>query len=49
MEDLIMQKKIKYLDWLYELDYKEKPFNNLDDLLKESIKKSNYKGKIIKK
>lgn len=29
--------KIKYLDWLYELDYQKKPFNNLDDLLKASI------------
>lgn len=35
--------KIKYLDWLYELDYNEKPFNNLDDLLKYSIEKANKK------
>ena len=33
--------KIKYLDWLYELDYNEKPFDNLDDLLEESVKKVN--------
>ena len=35
--------KIKYLDWLYELDYNEKPFNNLDNLLKYSIEKTNKK------
>ena len=32
--------KIKYLDWLYELDYKEKPFNNLDSLLEKAVKKA---------
>lgn len=32
--------KIKYLDWLYELDYNQKPFNNLDELLKASIIKT---------
>ncbi len=37
--------KIKYLDWLYELDYHEKPFNNLDDLLKAAITKANIKYK----
>lgn len=31
-------KKIKYLDWLYELDYNKKPINNLETLLKEAIK-----------
>lgn len=31
--------KIKYLDWLYELDYNIKPINNLEDLLKEAILK----------
>ncbi len=31
-------KKIKYLDWLYELDYNKKPINNLEVLLKETIK-----------
>ena len=31
-------KKIKYLDWLYELDYNKKPINNLEALLKETIK-----------
>lgn len=35
--------KIKYLDWLYELDYNEKPYNNLDDLLKCCIEKANKK------
>ncbi len=29
--------KIKYLDWLYEIDYHKKPFNNLQELLSESI------------
>lgn len=33
--------KIKYLDWLYELDYGSKPLNNLDDLLKLAISKTN--------
>ena len=37
--------KIKYLDWLYELDYNEKPYNNLDNLLKYSIAKVNNKVK----
>ena len=41
--------KIKYLDWLYELDYNEKPFNNLDDLLKEAVKKVNSEEKIFSK
>lgn len=41
--------KIKYLDWLYELDYNEKPFNNLDDLLKGAVKKVKDKGKILSK
>ena len=41
--------KIKYLDWLYELDYNEKPFNNLDDLLEEAVKKVNSKEKIFSK
>jgi len=31
--------KIKYLDWLYELDYKEKPMNNIQDLLEMAISK----------
>jgi hypothetical protein len=29
--------KIKYLDWLYELDYGKKPINQLEELLKKSI------------
>lgn len=29
--------KTKYLDWLYELDYNKKPYNNLKELLKEAI------------
>ena len=31
-------KKIKYLDWLYELDYNKKPINDLEKLLIETIK-----------
>lgn len=30
--------KIKYLDWLYELDYHKKPSNNLNELLDNSLK-----------
>ena len=41
--------KIKYLDWLYELDYNEKPFNNLDDLLEEAVKKVNSEEKVFSK
>ena len=33
--------KIKYLDWLYEFDYNEKPYDNLDELLIGSINKVN--------
>ncbi len=29
--------KVKYLDWLYKLDYNKEPHLNLDELLKESI------------
>lgn len=29
--------KIKYLDWLYELDYNRKPISELESLLNESI------------
>ncbi len=32
--------KIKYLDWLYKLDYNKEPINNLEDLLKEAINKT---------
>ena len=31
--------KIKYLDWLYELDYKVKPINNLQYLLETAVSK----------
>ncbi len=30
-------RKTKYLDWLYDVDYMEKPYNNLSALLKRSI------------
>lgn len=30
--------KVKYLDWLYEFDYGKKPYNDLDELLKETVK-----------
>ena len=33
--------KVKYLDWLYKLDYNEEPYNKLDELLKMAIKKTN--------
>lgn len=33
--------KVKYLDWLYELDYGTKPLNNLEELLDIAIQKSN--------
>ncbi|NLL44406.1 MAG: hypothetical protein GX247_01905 [Mollicutes bacterium] len=33
--------KIKYLDWLYKLEYGKEPINNLDLLLKESIRLCN--------
>lgn len=39
--------KIKYLDWLYEFDYNEKPFNNLDELLNGAIKKIEAKDKVL--
>lgn len=33
--------KIKYLDWLYELDYDKKPINNLQKLLQLAVAKTN--------
>lgn len=33
--------KTKYLDWLYELDYKVKPAENLEELMKIAVKKVN--------
>ena len=33
--------KIKYLDWLYELDYDKKPINNLQELLQLAVAKTN--------
>ena len=32
--------KIKYLDWLYKVDYNKEPINDLDSLLSESIRLS---------
>lgn len=32
--------KIKYLDWLYKLDYNKEPYDNLDNLLKEAYNKA---------
>lgn len=29
--------KIKYLDWLYQMDYNNVPINNLEELLKVSM------------
>lgn len=37
--------KIKYLDWLYELDYNEKPINDLKLLLENAVKLTNEKSK----
>lgn len=34
-------KKVKYLDWLYKVDYNKEPFSNIDELLKESINLAN--------
>lgn len=33
--------KIKYLDWLYKLDYKKDPISDLNSLLQESIQLAN--------
>lgn len=33
--------KTKYLDWLYELDYNEKPYNDLKELLEAAVNKAN--------
>lgn len=33
--------KTKYLDWLYEVDYGKKPYDNLGDLIKSSIDAAN--------
>ncbi len=33
--------KIKYLDWLYKLDYGNKPINNLQELLQLAVIKTN--------
>lgn len=41
--------KVKYLDWLYELDYNEKPYNDLTALLEASIEKVKNKNKKIVK
>ena len=35
--------KVKYLDWLYELDYKKKPENHLEILLQNAIQEANLK------
>ena len=32
--------KNRYLDWLYELDMKEKPYSSLEELLKEAVVRS---------
>ena len=41
--------KIKYLDWLYKLDYNEEPIDSLEELLKLCVKKINNKDKTYKK
>ncbi len=43
-------KKTKYLDWLYELEYNIKSFDNMEKLLDEAINKVNNNDfKFIKK
>ena len=37
-------KKIKYLDWLYKIDMNIEPFNNLEDLLINSVELANKIG-----
>ena len=37
-------KKIKYLDWLYKTDMNIEPFNNLADLLINSVELANKIG-----
>lgn len=37
-------KKIKYLDWLYKIDMNIEPYNNLQDLLVNSIELANRIG-----
>ncbi len=41
--------KIKYLDWLYKLDYDEEPIVSLEELLNISVKKITVKDKTYKK
>ena len=38
--------RTRYLDWLYNLEYKKEPHNNLEELLKEAIVLANKKGTI---
>lgn len=33
--------RTRYLDWLYNLEYNKEPYNNLEELLKETIKLAN--------
>ena len=37
-------KKIKYLDWLYKTDMNKEPYNNLQELLKDSVEQANTIG-----
>lgn len=41
--------KIKYLDWLYELDYNIKPASNINDLLEEALLKLSNQVKVFEK
>lgn len=36
--------RTRYLDWLYNLEYKKEPHNKLEELLKEAIILANEKG-----
>ena len=37
-------KKIKYLDWLYKTDMNVEPYNNIQDLLTNSVEQANKIG-----
>lgn len=39
--------RVRYLDWLYNLEYNKPPFSNLEELIQESIKLT-YEAKDIK-
>ena len=40
MADLMVLIELTILDWLYNLEYNQKPKNSLDELLKQAVKMS---------